>query len=291
MIKTTSALKRKIIETEKLQLITNSMHLHSLLRIDKLLKQIKSGVIAHEYALALFDNVINNPKIDIQNIIRPKMGATRKLVIVFSSDKGFAGEYNKKLLNESKIFDNDDCDYLIFGNKFKKEGINILDNEHNLEDLFADDQKIKDLVSFIIDKHFDGTYLSVSLVFNNYQNTSEYTTEVKQILPVLTLEKIDNTKIYSDFIIEGDLDLFYFSFLKKILYFVLKISILSSLTTETVQRNMITKGSKDKLEEKMTELKINRFKLRSEKITSETNDINNGILLKRKKESELENSI
>lgn len=284
MLKNQTQVNKKKIETMKMQLIAESMYLHSLLRIDKLLKEIKAGVRIYAACEDILDCLVNNPKINIHSIIRQRKKTDKELFLIFASDKGFCGEYNKKLIEMANQIKEGNNDYIIYGNKFVKKNINIIEKSETLEQLGKDSNLVLDLVKEIISDYYNGKYNKISIIHNDYLNTSEYVTKKIEIIPNITVVKKEKKEYYADYLLENhDIEIFYYSILEKVLYWIVELKILSSLTAETVQRNIIAKGAKDRLEEISDEIKKVGMRIRTEKITGEINDINNAIILKKKK--------
>ncbi len=297
MITNNTELKNKKKETEKLKSITTSMNIHALMRLDKCIKSIKLAEENQKYNNEVAQAFYNNPKTSIYNIAKKINNQSGKnLLIVISSNKGFCGEYNNKLQNKLDQ-KKEDYEILLFGNKvINKKNKDLFDNNLNLhnigiEDVLNDQELIRKLANLILENLFKGKYKTISIMYNHYENATTYYVNTKTLFP-FDKSKDDNDnkkdyKSYSDYEMNlDDPDLFLFNMTKQILTNSIHACLINSYTTEVLQRVAITSGAKDKLEEKEIELKINGFKLRAMNITNETNDINNAVLLKRKRNNE-----
>lgn len=282
MYKTDSQLNRKIKETEKLQLITNSMHLHALLRVDKLIKAIADAENMLADLNNIAGNIFLNPKMDTRLHIKED---GKKLVLIFGSSKGFCGDYNKQLAEKAREISDAETEFYVYGTKVPVSDLDVIGVEKEYESYSESEEARYDMTRRIWNVCLSGEYRSVGFIYSEYVNATTYKAKHVTIIPYENSEHIlEENTYYHDFKLDADDSRELVEHLyRSIIFNSLSLVILNSLTTENLQRHSITKAAKDNLEDKMEELKINKFRLRSEKVTGETNDLNNAILLKKRR--------
>lgn len=293
MIKNKTLLKRKTLETEKLKSIAHSMNLHALIRLGKSIEQINLIQENQNYNDEVANAFYNNPKIGIYNSIRKlSINEDKSLIIVISSNKGFCGEYNnvlQKKLNEIEY----EHDIFIIGDKIngtnKSNMIEFNDIKKHIaiETLINEKELLYNLAEQILNSVWLGKYSNISILYNFYKNATTYETILKPIYPFDYEKQDEKVENYKDFNLTGiDIDELFLQISKQIFTNAIYYCLVNAFSVEVLQRVNITSGAKDKLDEQLEELKINKFKIRATSITNETSDINNAVLLKRKKKNE-----
>ncbi len=283
MIKNMSEVKRKIKENNKLEVVINSMHIHSLVRIERCLKEISVIENYNKVMQTTLHRIYNNKKLDIYEDLHLMANPDkRKLLVVLTSEKGFCGEFNS-LINQRYQEIDEECHIIKIGTKFtiKPTDDLICGRDINLEDLIGNIDVLTAITNSILEVYLSGECSGISFLYNKYINATTYKTELFETLPKVSIPENDDED-FSDFEYELSNDELLKTCLGFSIFGLLYSIAINSFTSEVLQRNMITKGSKDKIEERAEELKVNKMKCRSAKITNETNDINNSMIQKRK---------
>jgi len=253
MALTLNQINNKILAVKKINKITNSIKTISIIKISKLKTMYQ---INNEYMKELYyfidklHSYVNNHN----------STSKRKLFIVFVSEGGLTGGYNKKCLNLLQKHYNQNDEIIVFGKKgFKK--INL---KSQLAEIDYDNNLLEDLEKIshqIISKYFNNEIGEVITIHNKL---SEKTATLTKILP-LSLPKIDKpNKFINISIDEEELNILLNFYITNVLNTIL----LEAQLSENISKRDLMITSNDNISNIINELSLMKNKKRQEMITN-----------------------
>jgi len=250
---TLNQINNKITAIKKINKITNSIKTISVIKISKLkaLYEINSQYIKELYYF--LDK--------LQGYVNAHTSTSKKkLFVIFVSENGLTGGYNKKCLNLLKKHYSQNDEIIVFG----KKGFKKIAYKSQLAEINYDDSVLEDLEKIsrqIIHKYFNN---EVGEVFTIHNKLSEKTSTLTQILP-LSLPKIDKPNKFTNISVNEDetnilLNLYITNVLNTIL--------LEAQLSENISKRDLMISSNDNISNIIDELSLLKNKKRQEKITN-----------------------
>lgn len=274
--------KHRIQTVEATRKITNSMKLVSSVKLRKMSNLASSQdayfeAMQHVLNDAIFSNRINPEAHYETPLVEVNKNATKRLLIILTSNMGLCGGYNNNILKFYKdIYEKND-EVIIIGQKgyanLKKEKNLSLNNKYvDLSNRFSL-TKTKRLVGKLIEKYLTGEYKEISLIYTKYRNSISFVPNKLVILPLPVVENKANnySPIYEpnkqevlDTIIPLYLDtLVYASFYS------------AFISEESSRRNAMDTADKN-AQDLVEKLKLEYNKARQQEITQEITEVVNG---------------
>lgn len=236
----------------------------------------------------------------LQHPLAQKRSATKRLVVMVTSDKGLAGSVNSAVLKQADTLRKSGLvfDVIAIGRKAveyaEREGITIVAKYTNV----ADDVTIADVYTMaaVAMNAFkkDATYGEVNVIYQNFISTFEQAPTLRQVLPLDPAEihyimqgiKPKHGK-FSDAVVAGDSVVNYTiepnatavldALIPQLVQILLYHALLESKASEHSARMVAMKNATDKSKEVVKALTIKFNKARQAKITAEISEITAGV--------------
>ena len=289
--------KSKIIATQKTGQVTKAMESVSAVKMRKSQARAVSARPYVDSALRVLGQLANTT----DGLVHPLMqsgAGERELIILVTSDKGLAGSVNSAVLKlvENQLKTGAQADFICVGRKavdfVGRMGEKLLAEYTNI----SDDVSVQDVESMtqtIIGAFGSGTYVRVSVVYQNFLSTFEQNPERRTILPVdpaeLKLiaagitpkvgagsEVIHQAEGLINYTIEPSPAEVLASLVPRLVQIMLYHTLLEHKASEHSARMVAMKNATDKSKEVVKALTIKYNKARQAAITAEVSEITAG---------------
>jgi len=250
---TLNQINNKIIAVKKINKITNSIKTISIINISKL-KSIYQ--INAEYMKELYYFLDR-----LQNYMNKYISTSkRKLFIIFVSENGLTGGYNKKCLNLLKKYYSQDDEIIVFG----KKGFKKVNYKSQLAEINYDNNVIEDLEK--ISKQIICKYLNneIGEIFTIHNKLAEKVSTLTKILP-LSIPKIDKQSSFTNISIAEDENVILLNFY---ITNILNTILLEAQLSENISKRDLMISSNDNISNIINELSLMKNKKRQEIITN-----------------------
>lgn len=275
--------RKRISSTKSTAQITKAMNMVSSSKVKKAERTYKGY---KDFMKNIEDLVKGVLSIADEEYIHPLM-QLRKIskvaYLVITSDKGLAGAYNSSVLKklDELVLNNKNESVAYYCQAIGKKGYSHIKKRKYdmLEDSLV---SVRDDVSFldieqisndIIEGYINGKIDKLVVIYNHFVNNISYSTEVKQILPIMDIEgeypSIDY--VYEDGV-EKTLDLILPMYIKDVIYGIM----LDAKCTEHSARMNSMKNATDNANEIISKLQLLYNRARQNEITTELIDIIGG---------------
>ncbi|MBP9717371.1 MAG: ATP synthase F1 subunit gamma [Candidatus Pacebacteria bacterium] len=292
-------IKNKIISTKKTGKVTKAMESVSAVKMRKSQERAFASRPYVHAAMRILARVSGSDEA-MQHPLAQKRVATKRLVVMVTSDKGLAGSVNSAVLKQADILRRSGVkfDVIAIGRKAveyaEREGITVVAKYMNV----ADDVTIADIyamaaVAMDAFKNSD-TYGEVNVIYQNFISTFEQAPTLRQVLPLDPAEihyimqgiKPKHGK-FSEDVVAGDSVVNYTiepnatavldALIPQLVQILLYHALLESKASEHSARMVAMKNATDKSKEVIKALTIKFNKARQAKITAEISEITAGV--------------
>lgn len=292
-------IKSKIKATQRTSKVTKAMEAVSAVKMRKSQERALLGRPFAMSALRILENISKSTSIQRHTLFTHDVG-THECVIVITSDKGLAGSLNSSVLKEATELltrqNKNQCELVCFGKKayehYTRRGYTIAQHFINVRDEVSIDD-MEAVASQVIQKFTNGTYHTVSVVYQNFLSTFEQKARTRQILPIDTAEVSkmihdilprtgkysDNEEVQKNVVYtteQSDTNL-YDGIFRSIVEIMLYHALLESKASEHSARMVAMKNATDKAKEVTKALTLLYNKERQSVITAEVSEITGGI--------------
>lgn len=271
-------LRGRIKSAKNIAQITKAMEMVAASKMKKAQAQALSGKL---YAQKIFDMVMDlGSKTDMTNhplLTKPAKLSGKRLVILFSTNKGMCGALNANLfrffLKEYPQYK--EYDYVVLG---KKASDLIVRLGGTLQADFSSATHFTDVVPALSDmatgKYLEGMYDGVDLVYSEFFNALKQAPRKKTILP-LSISSMDvhEAKSNEEFLIEPTVKDVFDALLPHYLENQIRDAALQAEASEHSARMVAMRNATDNAVSLMGELTLMYNKARQEKITYEISDL------------------
>jgi len=271
-------LRGRIKSAKNIAQITKAMEMVSASKMKKAQAQAMSGKL---YAQKIFDMVMElGSKTDITNhplLTRPAHMTGKRLVIIFSTNKGMCGALNTNLfryfLQQYPTYKTHD--YVVLGKKASEMIVRI---GGTLTADFSDTPHFSDIVPALSEmattQFLKGTYDGVDLLYSEFFNALKQSPRKKTILP-LSITAVDTEKkgTEEEFLIEPSVTEVFDELLPHYLENQIRDAALQAEASEHSARMVAMRNATDNAVSLIGEFTLMYNKARQEKITGEILDI------------------
>ena len=284
----TKQLKAKIKTTQNLQKIIGALEVSSTSKLQKIKNQtafFKEFFYEFLHVLDYLENQIDIFESDLFNVDEKQ----KRLLMVITSDKGFAGGINSNLLKrvvKSYGERKDNVDIIAIGKKgedfFLKNGRNVVASLQ-LKDKITS-WALVELYTFLRKALDKKQYYRVKIYFNFYKNSLVQRPTRFSLFPLtpatiaefiqeIELKNPVNRTAFRELFIEPDEDTYRDQIIEFLIENMLYYSILNAKTSEYAARMIAMKNSKDNCIDLQDQLTSAYNKSRQMKITQEISEI------------------
>jgi F-type H+-transporting ATPase subunit gamma len=277
--------RQRIKSVKNIQKITKSMQMIAVSKMRKAEKLAKAGKMYNKNIIQLFRLISKDTDLS-KHLYFSKRTEGKKLVVVFSPNRGFAGnllvnEFNT-FVTGTKQFNRQELDVIYIGKKLKKYIAN------KINDVIADFsyigetptmQEIKGLSQVILENYVSGKYNEVFILYADYINSLIQIPKIVKLLPA-TLEDselaVDNAN--SNFVFEPERNKILNSLVSLYVDNTLYQFKAETVASEFASRMIAMKNATEKAEDLNYGLNIELNKLRQDIITRELGEITSSTL-------------
>ncbi|UNB92289.1 MAG: ATP synthase F1 subunit gamma [gamma proteobacterium endosymbiont of Trioza apicalis] len=282
----TKTINNKILSIQNTKKITKAME---MVAASKMRKNKKNIEYSYYYTKNIF-KIINNFTLNNLNYKHPYLNKRNIKCIgylIISTDRGLVGGLNinlfKKILINIKKLNKKNIKVKIFliGSKafqfFNLFNIKIISKIENIGDKPKLTKIIK-LIKIIISLYNEGKLDKIYIANNIFINTLSQTPQIKQILPLLFLKKINKKNICYNYIYESNsiktINIILNMYIESQIY----KNIIENLLSEQAARMIAMKSATENANSLIKELKLIYNKIRQTNITQEIAEIFSGII-------------
>jgi len=278
--------RTRISTTQSTQQITKAMKLVAATKLKKATDAIAKMRPYSEKMNSILVNLSSAAKDDpnLKNFFEHR-DVKKALVIVFSSDRGLCGAFNssvikatKQLVAERYVNREIEVELMFFGKKahdiLKKEGVAC--NTENMN-IFSEmtSESVFNVAQSIIEKHAEGEYDEVRLVYNQFKNAATQIMQVEKMLPV-QLENFEGDNSNTDYIFEPSQNEILYDLVPRAVKTQVFKACLDSLASETGSRMVAMDQATENAGELLDKLKLQYNQARQAAITGEILEIVGG---------------
>lgn len=278
--------RTRIKSVNNIKKITKSMQMIAVSKMRKAEKSAKTGKSYHENIEQMFRLISKDIEL-MKNPLFYKRDTGKKLIVVFSPSRGFAGNMLMAELNAFyagvKEFSKNELDAIIIGKKLKRYVYNRVDKivaDFSAIGEYPTIQEIRGVSQVILEEYTKNTYNEVFVLYTDYINSLNQQTKFVRLLPAT----LDNSEKYSisskerDFVFEPERNTIIDSLVSLYIDNSLYQFKAETVASEFAARMTAMKDATDKAESLGDSLKIELNKLRQDIITRELGEISAGTL-------------
>ncbi|HOA47601.1 MAG TPA: ATP synthase F1 subunit gamma [Candidatus Paceibacterota bacterium] len=291
--------KNKINATQNIYGLTQAMELIAAMKVRKLKnatlnsrpfvrKSIELLIKLIEYQKSLQEDVQNNLQDDKKN--NPSVLTQKILAVVFASDKGFCGVYNKNILRYAQrqieqLKKEGEVELITIGKKttnfFKTKKYTIKMEFPDIKE-FEEKKRTDELFKYLEDFYQKGAYKKILLFATHYFTSFVQSPRTVQVFPAdekklremmkeTAGKTVSEKKI--DYIFEPSFEEIFDEALSQLMAAELYHAVLEARTSEEASRMMAMKRAMDNAKEVIKNLTLEYNKARQAQITSEVSEI------------------
>jgi len=291
--------KNKINSTKNIYALTQSLELVAAMKVRKLKnstlnsrpfvkKSIEILIRLLEHKKSLLEK--NESKNELVKTSSVGSNVKKILVIIFSSDRGFCGIYNKNILKCSemeikKLRDEGEVELITIGKKatnfFRKENYNVKIEFPEIKE-FEEKKTSDKLFRCLLEFYQKGEYQKILFFATHYFTSFIQTPRIIQIFPFdekLLRQMIQETTGETimeeniDYIFEPSLEEIFEELTYQLMESEIYHAILEARTSEEASRMMAMKRAMDNAQDIIENLTLEYNKARQAQITSEISEI------------------
>ncbi|NMB69877.1 ATP synthase F1 subunit gamma [candidate division WWE3 bacterium] len=278
--------RNRIKSVGNIKKITKSMQMIAVSKMRKAEKTAKTGKAYHENIEQMFRIISKDIEL-MKNPLFFTRSEGKKLIIVFSPSRGFAGNMLMSELNAFyqgiKDFPKEGLDAIIIGKKLKRYVYNRVNKiVADFSDIgeYPTIQEIRGISQVLLDEYRKGSYNEIFVLYTDYINSLKQQTRFVKLLPAI----LDSTRKFSisekerDFVFEPERNSIIDSLVSLYIDNSLYQFKAETVASEFAARMTAMKDATDKAESLGNDLKIELNKLRQDIITRELGEISAGTL-------------
>ena len=273
--------RNRIKSIKNIKKITKSMQMIAVSKMRKAEKIAKSGKLYNRNIVDLFRLISKDTDLK-KNPLFSKRDEGKKLMVVFSPNRGFAGsllisEMNL-FLNKLKEFNGEGVEVIIVGRKLKKyvssKAANVVADFSTIGEN-PTIQEIKAISKIIMDNYISGIYNEVYILYADYVNTLVQKPTLIRLLPANMEEFASEKDIFKEreFLFEPGKESLLDSLVSLYIDNTLYQLRAETVASEYAARMTAMKNATDKAEDLGYALNLELNKLRQDMITRELGEI------------------
>lgn len=178
-------IKRRIKSVRNTSQITKAMQMVASAKMRRAQELALAGR-AYISALANVFRHLQESIADCDSPLMQRSAAGKALVVVITTDRGLCGGLNANLMKEVLVRCPQEADYVTIGAKlnpqFARTGRNLVAS-FSLADGFGE-AELKPILDFIRKSYEDGTYNSVSVIYQKFVNVMVQRPHLTELLPI-----------------------------------------------------------------------------------------------------------
>jgi F-type H+-transporting ATPase subunit gamma len=216
---------------------------------------------------------------DVHPLLKINEGASKKLLIVFTANRGLCGGFNANAIKIAKENTNDQTDVIMFGKKgigsYKFAKLPIVEERTDLKDMptFED---AKDLADKVMEEYLAGSYSEVSIVYTKYISAGSQKAMKEQLFP-FTLEESEESESSSiEPLFNPNKEELLSSLIPKLVRMTVYKFLLDSVASEHLARQMAMNSAADNAKDMVKGLTLSYNRARQAQITTEIAEIVGG---------------
>lgn len=269
-------LRRKIKSIKSTAKLTQAMQ---MVAASKMNKAIEAATASRAYSNLAWE-IIQGLKGDAENLspLLKSRPINKKLLVVFSSNKGLAGGFNAQVIKKTLDLIDDQTDLVTIGRK----GKNYFARFHKSK-LIADFDSpethpkvadIENLSLFLRGKFLSGEYDQIGAVFNEFKSAAAQSPTYEQIFPVRPSR--DESSRVLDTVIEPDAKTVIDHLVPRVVLARIYQIFLDSAASEHASRMIAMKNATDNAKEILGDLTLTYQGVRQAGITREIIEVSSG---------------
>jgi len=278
--------RNRIKSVGNIKKITKSMQMIAVSKMRKAERTAKVGKAYHENIEQMFRIISKDIEL-MKNPLFFTRESGKKLIIVFSPSRGFAGNMMISELNAfyqgTKGYEKEQLDAIIIGKKLKRYvagKVNSIIADFSGIGEYPTIQEIRGISQIVLEEYRKGTYNEIFVLYTDYINSLHQQTKFVKLLPALldASPKISISAKEHDFVFEPERSTIIDSLVSLYIDNSLYQFKAETVASEFAARMTAMKDATDKAESLGNDLKLELNKLRQDIITRELGEISAGTL-------------
>jgi len=270
-------IKNRIRTVQNTGKITKTMAMVSTAKAVKVVTVIKKSRPYAQRLNKILDTL--GAGTDVHPLLKENPDATRKLLIVFTANRGLCGGFNANTIKIAKANTDENTDVFMFGKKgigsFKFAKMPVLKENTELKDLPLFEHA-KDLANEVMEMYLSGKYSEVSVVYTQYLSAGSQKTTVEKVLPFSIEESEKNETSLIEPLFNPNKAKLLSGLIPKVVRVSFFRFLLDSAASEHLARQMAMNSAAENAKDMVKSLTLSYNRARQAQITTEIAEIVGG---------------
>lgn len=270
-------LRRKIKSIKSTAKLTKAMQMVAASKMNKAIEAATASRNYSDLAWAIIGDLAGaattNPLLVVREV-------NKKLLIVFTSNKGLAGGFNAQVIKKAVDALDDNTDIVTIGKKGKNYFARFhpqkLIADFEAPDTYPKSKDVEDLVVFLQNKFLSGEYDRVSAAYNVFKSAVTQAPHIEQVFPVKIVEAKKDAVDYNEIKIEPNAKTVLDYIIPRVILARVYQIFLDSNASEHASRMLAMKNATDNAKDILGDLTLTYQGIRQAGITREIIEVSAG---------------
>lgn len=270
-------LRRKIKSIKSTAKLTKAMQMVAASKMNKAIEAATSSRNYSDLAWSIVGDLVGtatlNPLLSVREV-------NKKLLVVFTSNKGLAGGFNAQVIKKTIDSIDENTDIVTIGKKgknyFARFHPHKLIADFEAPDTYPKSKDVEDLVVFLQNKFLSGEYDQISVVYNVFQSAVSQISSIEQVFPVKIVETKKDNIDYNEIKIEPNAKTVLDYIIPRVILARVYQIFLDSSASEHASRMLAMKNATDNAKDILGDLTLTYQGVRQSGITREIIEVSAG---------------
>lgn len=270
-------LRRKIKSIKSTAKLTKAMQMVAASKMNKAIEAATSSRNYSDLAWSIVGDLVGtatlNPLLSVREV-------NKKLLVVFTSNKGLAGGFNAQVIKKTIDSIDENTDIVTIGKKgknyFARFHPHKLIADFEAPDTYPKSKDVEDLVVFLQNKFLSGEYDQISVVYNVFQSAVSQVSSIEQVFPVKIVETKKDNIDYNEIKIEPNAKTVLDYIIPRVILARVYQIFLDSSASEHASRMLAMKNATDNAKDILGDLTLTYQGVRQSGITREIIEVSAG---------------
>lgn len=270
-------LRRKIKSIKSTAKLTKAMQMVAASKMNKAIEAATSSRNYSDLAWSIVGDLVGtatlNPLLSVREV-------NKKLLVVFTSNKGLAGGFNAQVIKKTIDSIDENTDIVTIGKKgknyFARFHPHKLIADFEAPDTYPKSKDVEDLVVFLQNKFLSGEYDQISVVYNVFRSAVSQVSSIEQVFPVKIVETKKDNIDYNEIKIEPNAKTVLDYIIPRVILARVYQIFLDSSASEHASRMLAMKNATDNAKDILGDLTLTYQGVRQSGITREIIEVSAG---------------
>lgn len=270
-------LRRKIKSIKSTAKLTKAMQMVAASKMNKAIEAATSSRNYSDLAWSIVGDLVGtatlNPLLSVREV-------NKKLLVVFTSNKGLAGGFNAQVIKKTIDSIDENTDIVTIGKKgknyFARFHPHKLIADFEAPDTYPKSKDVEDLVVFLQNKFLSGEYDQIGVVYNVFRSAVSQVSSIEQVFPVKIVETKKDNIDYNEIKIEPNAKTVLDYIIPRVILARVYQIFLDSSASEHASRMLAMKNATDNAKDILGDLTLTYQGVRQSGITREIIEVSAG---------------